>query len=196
VSGLALGGVAVGGGAAGALVARSTGSAGFHKKSLTVEVACLGNMWREGVKSNPADEGDFRAPFLVEGWIYPEGTIKVDGFIPTEEGSIGRWFCRGYIVIDNQRAEPHGSTHQDFIFGTITRANVFPRDTMSVTGLEGTSARDQVALRAVIGGTGAYLGAIGQVGERLIAKNSTVFAPDNIEHAPCFRFDFDIRVLD
>ena len=89
--GLAAGGIAVGGGAVGALAFGSGSS--YKKATLSLDVACLFNLWREGTKSNPADDGDFRAPFLVEGsdlpcrphqrrWVHPDP----------------RWFHRSLVL--------------------------------------------------------------------------------------------------
>ena len=195
VGGLVLGGVAVGAGVAGGVASRASAASVYRSRSLTVEVACLGALWREGSRSNPADDGDFRAPFLVEGWIYPEGTIKGDGFIPVEDGAIGRWFCRGYALSDSQRGEPHVCSHQDFFFGAITPGRLFPPDLISSAGIEGTLDRTQVSTRAIIGGTGEYLGATGQVFQQFFATNTSYF-PGTTDEGFCFRFDFDLRVLD
>jgi hypothetical protein len=195
VSGLAIGGVAVGAGATGGWVSRSGGGGGYHRKQLTVDVACLAHKWREGAKGDQLNNDDIRAPFLVEGWIYPGGTIAGDGFIADEKGSIGRWFCRGYLVIDGDRQEPHAASNHEFMFGSITPTRLFPPDMIATCGIEGTSSREQLAHRAVIGGTGIYLGATGQVHQRYIADNNTEFL-DGSGPGLCFRFDFDIRVFD
>lgn len=197
LGGLALGSVAVGAGVVGGLAGDTlAGASVYRKRRLTVEVACLAELWREAVKWNPLNDGDFRVPFVVEGWIYPVGTILGDGFRPVPEGSIGRWFCRGSVVIDASRPEPHTTTHQDFIFGTITPATLFPTDTLATAGLEGTLDRDQLATRAVIGGTGEFLGATGQQTQQLIATNTSLFADGTNEPGPCWRVEFDLRILD
>jgi hypothetical protein len=197
IGGLALGGAALGAGVVGGLGSdRLVGASGFRKEEFTLEVACLGPTMREAVAKDTGNPQDSRAPFIVEGWIFPEGTIRGDGFIPTEDKSIGRWFCRGWILVNGDRDQPHTINNQDFILGTMSIDRLFPPDTMSVAGLEGTEFRDQVAFRSVVGGTGKYMGAIGQATERLFALNSTTFAGSDTDFAPCFRFVFDIRVLD
>lgn len=193
-TGFALGGAAAAGGIVGA-TATAAGASSFRDEQLVFEVACNGDLWREGVRANPADDGDFRAPFSVEGWIYPEGTIKGDGFVPTPDGSIGVWFCRGYVVIDSTRAEPHTCSHQDYMFGEITEQQPFPTTMMSSTGLEGTLIRDIINTRAIVGGTGDYLGATGQVTQQYISDNTTVLNGIG-DPAPCFRFVFDLRLPD
>jgi len=196
IGGVVLGSAALGAGAAGGLVTRAASSTSFKRKRLTIEVACLGELWREATKSNPANDGDFRTSFGVEGWIYPQGTILGDGFIPTEQGSIGRWFCRGFIIIDSVRSEPHATSHQDLYFGSIRPDRLFPASMLSTSGLEGTTDRTQTSVRAVIGGTGEFLGATGQVGQTVIATNTSLFADGTDDPAPCFRLDIDVRVLE
>ncbi|MEK7425050.1 MAG: hypothetical protein AAB131_14565 [Actinomycetota bacterium] len=195
INGLAIGGAVVGVGVASAAVARATGTSVYRAKALTVDVACLGNEYIEAAQWSKAGDNDFRVPFLVEGWIFPSGTITGDGYIPREENSIGRWLCRGYAVGTDNRDQPHVSSHQDFIFGSIRPERVFPQSIISTAGLEGTTDRSQVSVRSIIGGTGAYLGATGQTFGYLLGENSTVFF-GNGGQAPSFRFEFDMRVLE
>lgn len=190
LSGFTLGGAAVAGAAIGA-TATAAGASSFTEEQLVIEVACLGDTWREAVRANPSDDGDFKAPFSVEGWIYPEGTIKGDGFVPTDEGNIGRWICRGYVIIDSTRAAPHTSSTQDYVFTAITEENPFPTDMMSSIGLEGTNHREIIGTRSVVGGIGKYMGATGQVTQEWFADNTTLFAGDGLP-SPCFRFAFDL----
>jgi hypothetical protein len=194
VGGLALGGVAVGAGAVGSLASRSGGS-GIRRERLSVEVACLGPTIRTSAPNDKANEADNRVSLLVEGWVYPEGTINGDGFIPVEEGSIGRWFCKGWFIIDADRAVPHLTTHQDYIFGSITPERPFPPDMLASVGLEGTDDKTQVMQRAVIGGTGKYFAALGVQRSTLFATNASLF-PDSTDTAPCWRVEFDLRLLD
>lgn len=193
IGGLAVGGAAVAGGVVGS---RTASASGFRQEQLTVDVACLGELWREAVKSNPADDGDFRAPFLVEGWIYPEGTIAGDGFIPREEGSIGRWFCHGYVAIDAGRPEPHVISQQNYVLGTISEERLFPPDTLMSAGLEGTFDKAQVSARPIIGGTGTYMAATGQVTQEYLSDNISPFADGTDGPSPNFRFAFDLRIPD
>lgn len=195
IGGLAIGSAALGAGAVGGLASRANAGSGFRRKTLVVEVACLGELWREGVKANPANDADFRAPFIVEGWIYPEGTIKGDGFIPREDGSIGRWFCRGAALVDASRPEPHASANTAFYFGKISPESVFPRNSLHTVGLEGTMDRSQTCWRAIAGGTGEYVGALGEMGERVIATNTSLFADGSNDPALCWRCEFDLRIL-
>lgn len=193
LEGATIGGAAVVGAVVGA-TAGAAGASSFDTTNLEFEVACVGDTWREGLSANPADDGDFRAPFSVEGWMYPAGTILGDGFVPSVDGSIGKWFCRGYVLVDSTRSEPHTHSHQDYFFAEVTEQDPFPASMLSSAGLEGTGRRDLKNTRAVIGGTGDYLGATGAVTQEYIADNTTLFAGQD-ELAPCFRFVFDLRLL-
>lgn len=189
--GLALGGVAVGGGIVGAGAAVATTNDAWKRETVRFDVACLGHLWRWADISNPENDADFRTPFLVEGWIYPEGTIPGDGFVPTPERATGHWFCRGWTAIDDNRSEPHAASNHDYIMGEILEDRLFPPDTLASTGLEGTNG-SQVGVRAVIGGTGKYLGATGEVRQINNGFNTTVFADGSGDNAPNFVFEIDL----
>lgn len=187
----AVGTAAALGGVAGGATSKALTTGAFRNQKLTVEVALLGHSWRQGTLSNPENEADFHMPFVIEGWIYSPGTIPGDGFIPTEEGSIGRWFCRGWLIIDELRPEPHTITTQNFYFGTIRADALFPRDHLSTEGLEGTLTQ-QVPLRSVTGGAGTYMGVCGQVEQRNQGVNTTIFADGTNDPAPNFVMAFDL----
>lgn len=195
--GLALGTVALGAGALGGVGAARAGVASsFRQRRVVVEVACLGELWREAKRGNPADDGDFRGAFSIEGWIYPEGTIKGDGFIPREDGSIGRWFCWGAQLIDSSRPEPHTSSQTMYVFGQLRADNQFPRNSLQTVGLEGTLDRSQTCWRTVVGGTGEYVRATGEMSEVVIATNTSLFVDGTNDPSPCWRCEFDLWVPD
>ena len=193
IGGLALGTVAVGAGAVGVVAARAIAANALRRERLVVEVACLADTWRENTRGNPQGDADFRGHFVVEGWIYPEGMIRGDGFIAREQGSIGRWICRGSVLVDASRQEPHTSANTGFYFGKISRDHLFPRTSLHALGLEGTSNRTRTSWRAVAGGTGDYSGASGEMGEQLIATNTSVF-PGTGESGQCWRDEFDLWI--
>jgi hypothetical protein len=195
LAGLALGGAAVTGAVVGGGVA-SSGGIGFRKETLVLDVACVGSLWRDAPVRNPADEADFRAPFMVEGLIYPAGTIPESGFVPTAQGAIGTWFCQGWLILDNSRPEPHALTHQQFVLGTIDEGQLFPPDTLTSHGLEGTIATSQTATRSVVGGTGAYAGAIGRVAHRTNGFNTSVLADGTDDNAPNYIEEFEFLLPD
>lgn len=194
LTGLAVGGAAVVGGVVGGVAVSTVGSGGFSRESLDLDVACIGETWRDVVPRNPADDSDFRFPFLVEGWMYPKGTVPSDGFIPTESGSVGRWFCRGWLILDGSRPEPHIVSAQEYVFGTISPESLFPPDNLASSGLEGTFLTTQPAARAVVGGTGVYMGAAGQVLQAGNGLNTSVLDDGSGENAPNFVFSFDLLI--
>lgn len=187
----AVGAAAALGGVAGGAVATTVTSGAFRREQQVVDVALLGHTWRQGTLSNPASEADFHAPFVVEGWIYASGTIQGDGFIPTEEDSIGRWFCRGWLIVDEVRPEPHVLTAQNFYFGAIRPEALFPSDHLSSEGLEG-SLTGQFPTRSITGGAGKYMGVSGQVDQKPNGVNTTVFSDGTDDPAPNFSMEFDL----
>lgn len=196
VTSLALGGAAVVGGVAGAgAVGAAQSGGGFRRETLSLDVACLGHTWRDVVPRNPANDADFRFPFMVEGWIYKAGTIPGDGFVPTATDAIGTWICRGWVLIDGSRPEPHVASVHEYLLGTISEEQLFPSDTLSSTGLEGTITQ-QTAFRPVIGGTGQYMGATGQVSQRINGVNTTVLDDGSGDPAPNFAFTYDLLIPD
>jgi hypothetical protein len=180
------------------------GSDAAASERLVVDVACIGDTFRaipmpevlDKVRDIPGavDPGDLRgSPFTTEGWMYPEGTIRGPGFVPTEEGVIGHWFCRGHFILNPGRVAPHVMSHHEYIFGLIQPDNLFPPDMLCSVGLESSEERVQSGMRAINGGTGKYRAASGQVEQVELGVNSTVlFSLEGL--APSFRFDFDLLI--
>ena len=200
ISRLALGSGALLAGAVGGAAATATGVAGGGWKRETIEfdVACLGDWWRDSPFNYAASDSDFRgAPFSVEGWIYPAGTIPTpgDGFVPTGDGSIGRWLCRGSTLVYADRIEPHVQTTQEFIFGPMSGDELFPDDLITTSGTEGTFETDQIAHRSIVGGTGRYLGASGQQHQARNGYNTSSFT-DGTGNAPNFVMRLDLLLPD
>lgn len=162
---------------------------------VTYDVACLGDTFRIILHpdANP-QAGEFRgSPFSVEGWIYRAGAIQGTGFDPASAPAIGRWFCRGWFVINPERFDPHVITTQEYVFGRIGTDRQFPPDTLASSGLEGTFDPAQTPIRSVIGGTGQFAGATGVVFQHGRGTNTTVIAPLGIQAAN-FHFEFDLRL--
>jgi hypothetical protein len=192
-------GMVVGGvGAAAGLLATATGAgcaSAQESQKVTFDVACLGGTLRIQPTDGNA-EGDLSGnTFYVEGLIYDEGTIDSDGFDPASAAAIGRWFCRGWFTITPDRAEPHVITTQEYIFPEITASRLFPPDTMTSSGLEGSDTEEQTPIRSVIGGTGRYAGAQGVVLQHGNGRNTTELRGLG-EKAPNFRFEFDVIILE
>lgn len=111
--------------------------------------------------------------FIVQGKIYPAGTIPAGGtmdnpgsFDPdTAPGSIGTWICRGTFNSDISEilggAHPHLYSTQLHLFNN---GNAFVHE-----GPEGGAA----FLRALTGGIGGFAGAAGEVLEEPIGVNRT-----------------------
>ncbi len=187
------GAAVVGGAIAGGGVAEARGG-GWRprREQLTVEVACIGDTWRElRFEADGIDPGDRRgSPISVEGWIYPEGHIKGTGFIPAEEDSIGRWFCSGWMLVSPERPEPHLNARAMFVFGSITPDGLFPEDSIAAVEIGGTFST-QISVEPVVGGSGRYLGVQGQTRRRNHSKNSTVLFGGTVE-APNFVYEFEL----
>lgn len=193
LGGLAVGGAAVVGGVAGAGATRAF-RGGLVRQRLAFDVANRPDLWREAevmpVDGSAVPEGENRRTFCVEGVIYAEGTIPDGpGFVVTLDDAIGRWFCRGWLIIDDNRPEPHMNTDQQYFFGAVDPTEMFPTDTLMSSGVEGALSDTWQTVRAVTGGTGRYLGATGAITQRQIGTNTIVV--DDFS-GPNFRFEADL----
>ena len=196
LGGAAVTGVALGGGAiAGGAVASAQGDSAPRREQMLVEVACLGDTFRDSPYQDRPEIGDNRGgPFSVEGWIYPAGTLPSEGFIVTETDSIGRWFCAGFSIGHGERPEPHLNATATFVFGQISEKQLFPPDTLVSSGLGGTSDNTVDSLRPITGGCGVYFGVIGQVGRINIGFNNTVLRGPGVP-AQNFLYTFDMLYM-
>jgi hypothetical protein len=143
---------------------------GFRK--VVYDVACDARTFRLNKSGTLMDarRGD---GFIVQGKIYPAGTIPPGGTIEnpgpfdpdTTPGSIGNWICRGTFNFDISEilagANPHLYSTQLHLFDN-GRGLVHE-------GPEGGAPE----LRAITGGTGRFSGASGEVLEEPIGVNST-----------------------
>ncbi|MDQ4131507.1 MAG: hypothetical protein M3133_11065, partial [Actinomycetota bacterium] len=101
------------------------------RRTLTFDVACLGDSFRLIWAPGAPESGDLRgSTFSVEGAIYPPGTIDGTGFDPAAHGDerIGTWFCRGWMLISGDRPEPHAITTQEYVLGLLPGSDAFPAD--------------------------------------------------------------------
>jgi hypothetical protein len=111
--------------------------------------------------------------FVTEGYIYPEGTlngtngVKEDGSPEFPKKVIGRWTCRGWHVGEGAKTVtgPWVVTHQYFDFG-----KEFGRTSLATDGVELVDI-DVPVMRAIIGGTGIYAQARGEVKQTMIGFN-------------------------
>jgi hypothetical protein len=125
-------------------------------------------------------------PFIVNGKIFPADTLPTGTASndPSQAGSIGDWVCRGILTSDMARQlaglDKIGfDTTQMLIFGSDKRA-------IWSEGLEGGLGEAGVTThRIVLGGTGAFLAASGDVVQVSLGTNAT--------GAPNIRLTFRLR---
>lgn len=169
-SGGVLGGAAVLSGAA-ALMPRALAQA--DNTTLTLDVACDGRTWRFDTAFADTFAGDLMTikrgtMFIVNGKIYPAGTIDAGLSGPDQEGAIGTWVCRGGFYFDfadiGEGAVPHAATTQYYLF-----------DDGSALYSEGLEGGVQV-VRLVTGGVGTHFGARGEVTQEEVGENDTELA--------------------
>lgn len=195
LAGVGLGAAVVGGVAGAASASASGSSVEIRKETVTFDVACIGDTWRDS-PVREQEPGDYRGtPFMVEGFIYPEGTVQPNGFVPSDDGAIGHWFCRGFLLIHSQRPEPHLASVQEYQFGRISESNLFPTDSLTTSGIEGTVLEEPVMHRAVIGGTGIYRAATGELTQTTLGFNTSVLRDGTGDAAQNFRCQFDLFLM-
>lgn len=187
-----------GAGSIAATVGRVTpASAAPATSTASYDVACLGDTFRFILhpEANPAINEFRGTTFSVEGAIYPLGTVTRTGFDPVsaDQKRIGTWFCRGWMIIAPERPAPHVLTTQEYVLGQMREDQLFPRDTLTSSGLEGSTDEEQTPERAVIGGTGQFAGATGIVEQHGNGTNATSLHLLG-DPAPNFRFDFRLNI--
>lgn len=118
----------------------------------------------------PGDGNEFK----TEGYIYKRGTLEGDGDGVNPDGSpqypnrvIGRWTCWGYHVGKGGATEsgPWVITHQLYDFG-----DKVGQKSLVSAGLELVDI-DVPIKRAIVGGTGPYDEARGEVVQKMIGFN-------------------------
>lgn len=150
--------------------------------------------------------------FYHEGLIYAGGTIP-DPKTPTEvnwdfaKPPIGTFFDRGWVVINNRsdgpyvpRPNPHLLSHTDYYLGgVVSQQNLTPTDMIATVGLQHNNGNVGTFTRAVLGGTGRFANARGQLIQTHLGNNSSklqgLFLPDGITPpSPNFRLRFELYV--
>lgn len=145
-----------------------------------------------------------------EGLIYPGGTISApkgrrEVVWRFERPPIGTFFDRGWVVINNKseppfvpRPEPHLLSHTDYYLGGVVVAgNLTPPDMIATVGLQHDDHDKAVFLRAVVGGTGRFATARGQMRQSSLGYNTSQlrgsFLPDGLTvPSPNFRIRFEL----
>ena len=114
-------------------------------------------------------------PFVTEGYIYEAGTLADGGGVnpdgsPTHpDAVIGTWICEGTLIGDGARTEtgPWVVSNQIFDFGEFDG-----HDTVVTSGVEISDIGKEVE-RAIVGGTGEHVGAVGTQRQVLEAFNAS-----------------------
>jgi hypothetical protein len=130
-------------------------------------------------------------PFIIEGYIYPEGTFQRYGPLSgvNPDGSpqfprlvLGRWICRGWHLLDGDAVTGAVvATTQIFDFNT----NCPGSETFTTEGIELADFNVEF-LRNVTGGTGEYRSLAGQMQQ--------VYVGNGLNVTGGFNTSFEIRI--
>ncbi len=132
-------------------------------------------------------------PFVIEGYIYPEGTfdmfgdlsgVNIDGSPEFPELVMGTWICRGWHLLDGD-AETGAvvATTQIFDFSEGVPGNT----TIVSEGIE-LADFDVPFLRTITGGTGRFAGVSGQ--------HRQVYVGNGLNITDGFNTSFRFRLAD
>jgi hypothetical protein len=122
-----------------------------------------------GLVLNPQPPGPNRgSTFIVDGKIFPGGTLQKGAGMgdPNMPGSVGTWFCKGIFT---------SALGTDDVGFDTTQRFEFSGDSNSIwtEGLEGGLGKVGVVThRTILGGTGKYSGAQGEVVQESLGTNS------------------------
>jgi hypothetical protein len=147
----------------------------LSKKNFTIDVACDGGK----LALHPADPAD--PPFsrgdvgVATGRIFPSGTLTSP--VPNPTGDLGTWRC-----VLASLAEPPLDAAITYYFSLVENGE---ESMLLVQGLTSHLSPDRVPrVHAVVGGTGKYEGASGEVREEVIRGNAS----------GCFDFRFQFSL--
>lgn len=123
-----------------------------------------------GLVANPQPLGPNRgSTFIVNGTVFPGGTLPKGSGMgdPNMHGKIGVWFCKGFFT-STLGTDPIGfNTTQMFEFNGDA-------DAIWTEGLEGgLGIAGVVTHRTILGGTGRYAGARGDVIQESLGTNAS-----------------------
>jgi len=134
-----------------------------------------------GLVLNPEALGPNRGTtFIVDGKVFPGGTLKRGAGMgdPNQPGSIGSWSCKGFFTSDLGTA--------DVGFDTTQRFEFEGDDQIWTEGLEaGLGKMGVITHRTILGGTGRFRGAEGEVIQEALGTN--------VGGTPNIRLTFIIR---
>jgi hypothetical protein len=120
----------------------------LKNKTLVVDVAEDLTSFNFAPAADPGAGFPPNGPFMVMGLIYAGGTLGADGSVPEGAVAIGRWFCHGFVN------GPFYTSTDVYLLdgvGQIVASQGGPLDLVADT------------VKAITGGTGAFLGIGGQV---------------------------------
>jgi hypothetical protein len=168
-------------GAAAGLAALPSEAETSGRRKVVFDLAILGHTFTT-ILAPGATDTDFTnlrgSTVVAEGELYRRGTIPrgAMNWDPTSATPIGHWFMRGFYInrtgrpSEEDRPQPLGIAHYEYVIGRITPDNLFPADQLTSSGLATPVARN---LQSVMGGTGRYFGARGEVFTSVIGSNTT-----------------------
>lgn len=114
--------------------------------------------------------------FITQGYIYPAGTLKSgedgvnkDGTPKYADKVLGEWTCRGWFVGEGAHAKkgPMVVTTQLYSFGKELGKKMIVTDGYELADIG-------VAIsRAIVGGTGEYMGIKGELKQTFLGFNAT-----------------------
>ena len=167
----------------GSQLAASAGNA----TTLEIDVACDGRTWRHNHLDGPGGTVKRGDTFIVNGKVYPAGTISQGLSGPSQAGGIGTWICRGWFyhgleeIIEG--AVPHVITTQLYLFDNF--------DGLVTDGAEG----GEFVVRSITGGYGKYSGARGVATEVDVEENDTLITLGEGIQVPAtnIRFAFELE---
>lgn len=139
---------------AGAAVAKS-GTAKAHGWLTLDVVPLIFELTREPAEGDAIPTG----PFYSEGPLYPAGTLDEKGMAPEGVQSIGTFRCWGWIWDGSGESSIAGSASQSYELDDLGEIQAQGRD---------------MATKAVVGGTGAFRNAAGElIHEDINVENAT-----------------------
>jgi hypothetical protein len=121
---------------------------------------------------------------IVGGTIYPGGTLKpgIQNNLPTDPGSIGQWLSRGVFLVNTKQLFVDGASP----IAHATMLYLFRNSSSSLVSEGLVPNVGSSEMRAVIGGTGPFSGAAGEVRHENIGTNGTY----------CFNYRFTFKLKD
>lgn len=190
---LKLGTLGIGALGLGAAASVNVKEASAQRGRLNIDVSCDQNSIRfvgpqgpnpDNPEGDPGPHPYYGASFVVQGVIYPEGTLSDPGSGLFQDGSpefpdsvIGRWTCRGWFIGDSTDPERGGIFTPTGPFVATTQIYNLdednPGDRMIIS--DGVELIDLNVpfKRPVTGGTGIYKRARGEVTQTAIGANAT-----------------------